>query len=52
MGFNSELHAALSYIDKPYKDILTRIRKEHKRTEKAMLEHIIAQAAKEDKSNA
>lgn len=51
MSFNKEIHAALTYVDKPYKELLTKIRKQNKRTEKAMLEHLIEKEAKGENNN-
>lgn len=50
MPYNSDIHSNISYVDKRYKVLLNILRKNRKPqvTEKAMLEHIIEQAAKGD----
>lgn len=49
MPFNSDLHAGVGYIDKPYKSLLDKLCEAHKRGIKAELEHLIQSAAKSEK---
>lgn len=46
MPFNPDKHASLPYIDIPYRRMLDKLVKKHKRAVKSELEHIIEQAAK------
>lgn len=48
MPFNTELHANLGYVSKPYKELLEKLRKRHKRTIKDELEYLIKQACDEE----